>query len=291
MARHIVGREPSVVKPDLGSCAIFSRFADPKENPLSPILVRPIREQLEHDRVIRLLQAKYKRKCDVSINPGNERTAPVVIGASDWYPDLVVQSSDPRPKLLTTVEVETAESVNHLEALSQWATFARLRVPFHLYVPVSSVDPARRLCASLKISVSEIWAYNALGDQILFTLVTRLRSPETRHGRASKAQNPARHTASKRTAPARTETGRAEPRKPAGKKPVVRAAAPRKVAKVVKKATSVVKKVVKKVVKRVPKSVAKKVSKPARSAKTVKAARPARTAAKKASNSSRPKKR
>src|SRR5689334_3620690 len=27
---------------------------------LSPILVRPVREQLEHDRVIRLLQAKYK---------------------------------------------------------------------------------------------------------------------------------------------------------------------------------------------------------------------------------------
>ena len=44
---------------------------------LSPILVRPVREQLEHDRVIRLLQAKYKRKFDVAINPGNEQTAPV----------------------------------------------------------------------------------------------------------------------------------------------------------------------------------------------------------------------
>ena len=44
---------------------------------MSPILVRPVREQLEHDRVIRLLQAKYKRKFDVAINPGNEQSAPV----------------------------------------------------------------------------------------------------------------------------------------------------------------------------------------------------------------------
>ena len=32
---------------------------------MSPILVRPVREQLEHDRVIRLLQVKLKRKHDV----------------------------------------------------------------------------------------------------------------------------------------------------------------------------------------------------------------------------------
>ena len=34
---------------------------------VSPILVRPVREQLEHDRVIRLLQVKLKRKHDVVI--------------------------------------------------------------------------------------------------------------------------------------------------------------------------------------------------------------------------------
>ena len=59
---------------------------------LSPILVRPVREQLEHDRVIRLLQAKYKRKFDVAINPGHEQTAPVGAG-----PVAVV--SRPRPAL------------------------------------------------------------------------------------------------------------------------------------------------------------------------------------------------
>jgi len=140
---------------------------------LSPILVRPVREQLEHDRVIRLLQAKYKRKYEVAINPGNEQTMPVGTGPSPWYPDLVLQSSDRGHKLAGVVEVETTESVNNLEAMSQWATFARLRVPFHLYLPTACVDSARRFCADLSIPVEEMWAYQSVGDQLRFTLVQR----------------------------------------------------------------------------------------------------------------------
>lgn len=140
---------------------------------MSPILVRPVREQLEHDRVIRLLQAKYKRKFDVAINPGSVQATPVLIGPSPWYPDLVLLSTDRTRKPVGTVEVETAESVNHLEAMSQWAAFGRLRSPFHLYVPSSSVDSARRLCADHQIPVAEIWAFSAAGDQIRFALVHR----------------------------------------------------------------------------------------------------------------------
>jgi hypothetical protein len=143
---------------------------------VSPILVRPVREQLEHDRIIRLLQAKYKRKFDVAINPGNEQTAPVG-GPPPWYPDLVLQSDRGR-RLLGVVEVETAESVNHLEAMSQWAAFSRLRTPFHLYVPVSMIDVARRLCQDMQIPVSEIWAYHVIGDQLRFTLVQKSAQPE-----------------------------------------------------------------------------------------------------------------
>lgn len=135
--------------------------------------MRPVREQLEHDRVIRLLHAKYKRKFEVAINPGNAQTMPVGSGASPWYPDLVLQSMERGRRLLGVVEVETAESVNHLEAMSQWAAFARLRAPFHLYVPASNIDTARRLCTDLRITVAEIWAYAALGDQIRFNLVQR----------------------------------------------------------------------------------------------------------------------
>ncbi len=205
---------------------------------MSPILVRPVREQLEHDRVIRLLQAKYKRKFEVAINPGHEQAAPVTAGSLPWYPDLVLHATDRGRRLLGTVEVETAESVNNLEAMSQWATFSRFRAPFHLYIPVSSVDTAKRLCAALKISVAEIWAYNSLGDQILFTLVDRSGVGK---GRAPTASRAATHT-KRRASSSRQRAGRkaaGKSRKVAGKKPVarvIRGAKAARVAKATKKA-------------------------------------------------------
>jgi len=145
---------------------------------LSPILVRPVREQLEHDRVIRLLQAKYKRKFEVAINPGNEQTMPVGNGDAPWFPDLVLQSQERARKLLGTVEVETTESVNHLEAMSQWVTFSKFKAAFHLYVPTGCIDNTRRLCTELNITVDELWAYQAVGEQIRFTLVQRSAAAE-----------------------------------------------------------------------------------------------------------------
>ncbi len=145
---------------------------------MSPILVRPVREQLEHDRVIRLLQAKYKRKFDVAINPGNEQGTAVGTDPSLWYPDLVLFTPDRNRKLVGVVEVETVESINHLEAMSQWAAFARLKTPFHLYVPAAMVDVARRFCSDLQIAVTEVWAYHTLGDQIRFTPVQRAAGAE-----------------------------------------------------------------------------------------------------------------
>jgi hypothetical protein len=153
---------------------------------LSPILVRPVREQLEHDRVIRLLQAKYKRKFEVSINPGHEQTAPVGAAPSPWYPVLVLHSTERGRRLAGIVEVETAESVNNLEAMSQWAAFARQRAEFHLYVPAASIDVTRRLCADIGIDVTEIWAYHAVGDQLRFVLVQRAAGAVKAAARAAK---------------------------------------------------------------------------------------------------------
>ena len=185
---------------------------------MSPILVRPVREQLEHDRVIRLLQAKYKRKFEVGINPGNEQTVPVG-GPPPWFPDLVLQSTEKSRKLLGVVEVETTESVNHLEAMSQWASFSRFRVPFHLYVPIGCVDSARRLCADLQIPAAEVWAYQAVGDQMRFTLVQKSASGGDGKPRAA-APAPARAAAprpakpaARRAAPASTARRTATPAK------------------------------------------------------------------------------
>ena len=76
---------------------------------MSPILVRPVREQLEHDRVIRLLQAKYKRKFETAINPGHEQNAPVG-GPPPWFPDLVLQSKETGKILLIIHRVVTSRA-------------------------------------------------------------------------------------------------------------------------------------------------------------------------------------
>jgi len=142
---------------------------------VSPILVRPVREQLEHDRVIRLLQAKLKRKHEVAINIADDQAAGVKVGAGQMFPDLVLTSQDKGHRLEGVIEVETGESVNHLEAMAQWAHFGRTRAPFHLYVPATAVEIARKLCVENDVSVSEIWSYHTLGDQVRFTLVHRSR--------------------------------------------------------------------------------------------------------------------
>jgi len=154
---------------------------------VSPILVRPVREQLEHDRIIRLLQTKFRRKHDAGINPGAEQNAPVGAGPAAAYPDIVLLSQERGRRLQGVIEVETGESVNHLEALAQWAHFARLRAPFHLYVPAGMVDVARRLCEENQIHVNEIWSYHTIGDQIRFTLVHRSREAPSAATRARMA--------------------------------------------------------------------------------------------------------
>lgn len=191
---------------------------------MSPILVRPVREQLEHDRVIRLLQAKYKRKFEVAINPGNEQTAAVGPTESPWYPDLVLLASERTRKLVGVVEVETSESVNHLEAMSQWRTFASLNVQFHLYVPASGVDSARRLCGDYHIETTEIWAYHAIGDQIRFTPVQRAPQPAEGKGRAvAETREPAASAKPVATKPATTSRGTVS--RPRTARPVPKSAA------------------------------------------------------------------
>jgi len=188
---------------------------------VSPILVRPVREQLEHDRVIRLLQTKLRRRYEVGMNPGAEQNAAVGSGAAAVYPDLVLLSQERGHRLQGVIEVETGESVNHLEALAQWAAFAKLRAQFQLYVPAGMVDVARRLCEDSHINVGEIWSYHTVGDQVRFTLVHRSRQepavaaqPRTprptaaRRSPAARAGKKAGRSAKPTRKPARTQKRR-----------------------------------------------------------------------------------
>ena len=196
---------------------------------MSPILVRPVREQLEHDRIIRLLQAKLKRKHEVAVNVGDEQTAGVKVGPGQMFPDLVLTSQDKGHRLEGLIEVETGESVNHLEAMAQWAHFGRARAPFHLYVPATAVDIARRLMTENAVVVSELWSYHAMGDQTRFTLVHRntkdtkdtKEAKDTKEPKEPVAKTPAARPAAKAPARAAAKTPAKAPvkAKPAKAKP------------------------------------------------------------------------
>jgi cell division septation protein DedD len=206
---------------------------------LSPILVRPVREQLEHDRIIRLLHAKFRRKYEAAMNPGAEQNAAVGAGPTALYPDLLLMSQDRGHKLQVVIEIETGESVNHLEALAQWAHYARTRAAFHLYVPAGMVDVARRLSEDNQIHVSEIWSYHVVGDQPRFTLVHRNREAPPAAPRPKPVARPvvpkppvqAAAPAPKAVVPAKKPAAKAKPKNAKAAKP----AKPTKPAKPAKK--------------------------------------------------------
>jgi len=184
---------------------------------LSPIFVRPVREQLEHDRLIRFLQAKYKKKqLEVAVNVGDERLNPVKIGPGTFFPDLVMTSGK---KLSGLVEVETGESVNNLEAMAQWVHFSRARVPFHLYVPVTGYDTARRLCDANGARPSEIWTYRVTMDgfdlvRIFHDAAAATVKPPARPAPAATKAKPAASVA-KKVKPPKAKAPKAKATKPA----------------------------------------------------------------------------
>lgn len=199
---------------------------------MSPILTRPVREQLEHDRVIRQLQARYKRKNEVVINPGNEQNESVTVGDLVVYPDLLLFTEAGR-RLLGTVEVETGESVNPIEARAEWGVYSKLKVPLHLYVPPAYVDAVKRICAEYQIMVSELWTYTSSFDQVRFNMVHRAPDAPVVRVAAEKPEPVAAATAKlpavKATAAAAKTKPAAKPKpvakakaKPAGKKPAAK---------------------------------------------------------------------
>ena len=181
---------------------------------MSPILTRPVREQLEHDRVIRQLQAKYKRKTDVIINPGNEQNGSVTVGELVVFPDVLVFAEGTK-RLLTTVEVETGESVNPIEARAEWGNFSKLKVPMHLYVPPACVEAVKRICDEYQIVVAELWTYTASFDQVRFTLVSKSPDAPTVKMPVKAAPSP-----TVRQAQGRPELSRGTKARPAAKPPV-----------------------------------------------------------------------
>ena len=202
---------------------------------MSPILVRPVREQLEHDRIIRLLQPRYRRRFNVGINPGTETNAPIGEAPAAIYPDLVLMPTGRSKKLAGVIEVETQESVNTLEAMAQWAIYGRLPVEFTLYVPTGSSEVAKRLCRESHIGVTEIVTYHMIGDQMRFTQV--FKSPVEAKIAAARAAAAAAGKSARKKKPAKAAAkhARTVTAKPA-RKPAVKSAAKARPAVRLKKA-------------------------------------------------------
>ena len=140
---------------------------------------------------------------------GRERTSP-------WFPDLVLQSQERARKLLGVVEVETAESVNHLEAMSQWATFSKLRAPFHLYVPTGRHrQRAAARARTSDVNVAEIWAYQPSATRFGSRSCSDRRLPQ--HGLRRAAPNRPRSPAAAASRETRAAAQPAVAVRPAGR--------------------------------------------------------------------------
>ena len=206
---------------------------------MSPVLLRPIREQFEHNRVIRLLQVRLRRRYVVGMNLEDEREATGVRSGTDLvYPDLVLTNTTGARRVHGVVEIETAESVNRLEAMAEWVRFGKVRGAFYLYVPAGTTDIALQLCGEYGIGITEIWSYLAVGDQMRFTMTYRSARAEARASRqaasgagtstgAKKGAAPPR--GAKAATPANVESAKraaAKPAKPTAAKPAKRPTKP-----------------------------------------------------------------
>jgi len=155
------------------------------------------------------------------MNPGDQQTAPVKIGVATFFPDLVLSAGK---KLAGLVEVESAESVNNLEAMAQWVHFSKARVPFHLYVPMHAYDAAKRLSDANQARPSEIWTYRALPEG--FDLVRMFADAGA--VRAASSKRPAPNSPPAKSAPLKSagvpkNGGAKKPAPKAAKKPAKKA--------------------------------------------------------------------
>ena len=114
------------------------------------MLNRSYRNQSIHDKVIQVAALNLdRRNHDVYTNPNNERN--VWIG--DNYPDIIM-SKKGTSTVEFIIEVETADSVNIVEATNQWKKYAtEIKASFYILVPLTHKLIAINLCKQVGISV------------------------------------------------------------------------------------------------------------------------------------------
>ena len=187
---------------------------------MSPILVRPVREQLEHDRVIRLSageeSAPVRRR--ESTPAAEQNAAGREAARRSCIPIWCCNRRNAAPPSGRRRGRDGRIGQPSRGARAMGA-FRKLRVPFHLYVPAGMVDVARRLCEDSQIRVSEIWSFHSVGDQVRFTLVDRSREPVPSSSRTPRPRR-AGESSSRKPAPRAVKSASAgAPERPRQKSP------------------------------------------------------------------------
>lgn len=110
---------------------------------------RNYNSQSLHDKVIQTAASQLnKTNHDVYTNLGNQHN--VWIGSN--YPDIVMTKKGTMTAEFI-IEVETADSVNIIEATNQWKKYANeIKASFYLLIPFSHKNLAVNLCKQVGIS-------------------------------------------------------------------------------------------------------------------------------------------
>jgi len=102
-----------------------------------------------HDNVIQAATSRLDSKnYDIYTNPGSSKRN----GIGGNYPDIILTKKGERT-VKFIIEVETADSVNIIEATNQWKKYAtEIKASFYILVPLASKNLAIKLCKQIGIS-------------------------------------------------------------------------------------------------------------------------------------------
>lgn len=115
-----------------------------------------------HDRVIQVAASNLTRTNNYRVytNPGSQHNTRI----GNQYPDIILTPPNTN-NVQFIIEVETIDSVNANEAISQWKIYANLGGTFYLLVPQESRILAGNICKQYGIHAKfATWAINSLNQ-------------------------------------------------------------------------------------------------------------------------------
>jgi len=103
---------------------------------------RPTESQTLHDKIIQQAYDNLdKVGHDVYVNAGQQNNTNV----GGEYPDIIITTKDDKA-VKFIIEVETSDSINQSEAVTQWTKYSKLGGVFYLLLPKESRNLAEQIC-------------------------------------------------------------------------------------------------------------------------------------------------